>query len=456
VIRGLPLLVGGLVGCVGEVVDPPRTQAPTLCDETYADRTVGLKRCSPGVYEGYTLFSPNQYTATYLIDVSGQIVHQWDTDYRPGMSAYLLDSGNLLRTAQDNPGERFFAGGAGGRVQEITWDGEVVWEIAYNSDTYFLHHDIEPMPSGHILMLAWTYVDTQTAIEAGRDPEKIDGQGVWVDGLIEVDPSTDEIVWSWSVFDHLIQDVDPDQDNFGVVAEAPTQIDFNVVTEGGGPVGGMNPDWNHLNSVDYNPRLDHIVVSAAHQNELWVIDRASGEIVYRWGQPQNYGFEGAETLSGQHDPEWVDSGLPGGEHLLIFDNGVAQGRSRIVEIAPPVSESGVYERPENQAWGPESPTWIFEAGSDFFSAHLGGADRLPNGNTLVCEGVTGRFFEVTSDGDVVWEYVNPVNADGPVRQGEEPGGAGVPANGVFRADKIPLDHPGLAGRDLTPLGTIER
>jgi len=413
----LPLMF--IAGCAQSDADGDRHRpaSSSPCDVTYSDRSVGLQRCHPGVFEGYTLFSPDLYTTTYLIDILGEVVHRWDTEFRPGMSAYLLENGNLLRTAQDNPGDRFFAGGSGGRVQEIDWDGSVVWDFAYNSDAHFLHHDIATLPSGNILMVAWEYFDKDAAIAAGRDPEQVDDQGLWIDGLIEVDPSSDEIVWSWSVFDHLVQDRDPSRDNYGVVADSLDKIDFNNVPPFGGPMGGMNPDWNHINAVDYNAELDQIVVSSAHQNEVWVIDRTSGDIVYRWGQPANYGASGTLEFSGQHDAKWIAEGLRGEGNLLIFDNGLFEGRSRVVEIAPPYGVGGGYERVPGQAWGPNEPEWTYSDPGAFFSSHLSGANRLPNGNTLVCEGVAGRFFEVTSEGEVVWEYVNPVNADGPVTQG---------------------------------------
>jgi len=458
--RRLLWLVAVAVGCEPDPTEVQRPSSPTTpeaspCDVVHEDHTVGLQRCHPGVYEAYTLFSPDQYTTTYLIDLGGEVVHQWDTDYRPGMSAYLLENGNLLRTAQDNPGDRFLAGGAGGRVQEIDWEGGIVWDFAYNSDAHFLHHDLAPLPSGNILMLAWEYIDRDTAIAAGRDPEKVDAQGVWVDGIIEVDPTNDAIVWSWSVFDHLVQDIDPSKDNYGVIADTPSRIDFNNVPAFGGPMGGLNPDWNHLNGIDYNPTLDQIVVSSAHQNELWVIDRETGEIVYRWGRPENYGAPGAAMLSNQHDPEWIEPGLPGEGHLLVFDNGVGEGRSRVLELDTPVGEDGRYARGTGEAWGPVGPSWSYEDPGAFFSSHLSSAERLANGNTLVCEGVRGRFFEVTSEGEMVWEYINPVSADGPVAQGQQGGGMGFPTNGVFRAEKYAADHPALVGRDLSPRGPIE-
>ncbi len=451
-----------LAGCTKPEVIVDSSSGDTATDAVspcakreHPGNTVGIQFCRPGTADGYTLFSPNRSGTTYLIDVNGDLVHEWQTNYYPGHAAYFLENGNLLRTAQDNPGTRFMAGGGGGRVLEYDWDGNVVWDFAYNTDEHFLHHDVELMPSGNILMLAWEYFDRSAAIEAGRDPGNVDMQGVWVDHIIEVDPTSDAIVWEWHLFDHLVQDVDPTKGNFGVIADNPDKIDFNLTTPFGGPLGGMNPDWNHINGIDYNAELDQIIVSSHNQDELWIIDKVTGSIVYRWGKPANYGAPGDQRLSAQHDPEWIDPGLPGEGDIIIFNNGLLWGNSSAMQFAPPIGGDGSYPLTPGEAWGPQELTWIFEDPGEFFSTYVSGVNRLPSGNTMICEGATGRLFEVTDAGEVVWEYINPVTSQGPLAQGDDPGDR-TSENGVFRADKFLPEYPGFAGRDLTPQGPIER
>jgi hypothetical protein len=138
---------------------------------------------------GYILFTPLRSTSTYLIDYDGDVVHSWPSEYYPGNAVYLLENGNLLRMGNLR-NSTFDAGGAGGIVQEINWDGNVVWEFEYTSDQFLLHHDIEPLPNGNILMIAWDYISADEAIYAGRNPSLLQDGALWVDKIIEVDPST--------------------------------------------------------------------------------------------------------------------------------------------------------------------------------------------------------------------------------------------------------------------------
>jgi hypothetical protein len=134
---------------------------------------------------------------------------------------------------------------------------------------------------------------------------------------------------------------------------------------------------------------------------------------------------------------------------MVFDNG--SGRlggdyASVVEVTPPLAGDRSYTLLPGVAFGPARPTWTYPApGRPSFRADfLSGAHRLPNGNTFICAGPSGRFFEVTARGDSVWEYHNPFS-------GDAPNPAGDPAHSVFRATHVPPDHPALAGRVLTPL-----
>ncbi len=432
------------------------------------DQTVGLFTYDTAIYRGYTLFAPMSSSATVLMDDFGRMVHSWEAVNAPAASVYLLDNGNLLRTNHLTG-----SAGAGGGVQIFDWDGNVVWDYVYWSDTYLQHHDIEPMPNGNVLILAWEYKTVAEAVAAGRNPALLDDTLLWPEHIVEVKPTgptTGEIVWEWHLWDHLIQDFDPLADNYGVVEDHPELMDLNYAPTG-------NPDWIHANAIDYNAELDQIVISARTMNELWIIDHGTtteeaagntggrsgmgGAFLYRWGNPLVYraGTAADQKLFGQHDVHWIPEGLPGAGNLLVYNNG--QGRtegnySTVDEIVPAVGVGGRYARPASgEPFGPASAIWSYVADppTSFYSNILSSAQRLPNGNTLICAGRIGKFTEIDENGQILWEYINPITATGGMNQGDvvQPG-----SNFVFRALRFTSDFPGLAGRTLIPETTLER
>ena len=440
-------------------------------DEDRSGWTVGLVELSSGAYNGYTLLAPTPSTNIYLLDVCGRVVHTWDSDHVPGQATYLLESGELFRTISTGNNRIFTAGGAGGGVELLDWDGNVVWEYEYNSSTYIQHHDAEMLPDGNVLILAWELKSRTEAIAAGRNPSRINNDGLWPDHIIEVEPSGSSggtIVWEWHMWDHLIQDYDSGKDNYGVVANHPELIDLNYATSG-------VADWTHTNAVDYNAEFDQIVISVHNFSELMVIDHSTttaqaashsggnsdmgGDILYRWGNPQAYdsGDLSDEKFFAQHDAHWIEEGLPGEGDLMVFNNGTGRGYSTVDEIVPPVDANGDYDFGSGSSYGPDEQTWIYKADnpSDFFSGNISGAQRQPNGNTLICSGANGTIFEVTDGGDTVWEYVNPVTNRGVLSQGDSVSGQGSEANSVFRAYRYPSGYAGLDGRDLTAGDYIE-
>lgn len=447
------------------------------CDEQHPDWTVGLQSCSPDAFAGYTLLAPMGSTTTYLIDMFGREVHSWPSSHRPGLAVYLLENGNLLRTASTVGMESPFPqGGAGGRVEEIDWDGNVVWEYDCSSSDRLSHHDVERLPNGNTLIIAWETRTAAQAISAGRDPETVDDV-LHPDSVIEVEPtgsSGGDVVWEWHAWDHLIQDHDPSKANYGVVADHPELIDINTGTS------AMEvSDWNHLNAVDYDAELDQILLTSHTLSEIWIIDHDTttaeaaghsgggrghgGDLLYRWGNPSLYGAGSSQDrqLYAQHDAHWIEDGLPGAGDILIFDNGMGRPGglySSVDEIAPPVDQGGDYPLAAGAAFGPSELAWSYAADdpADFFAENISGAQRLPNGDTLVCAGTEGWLFEVTGEGDVVWSYVNPVTSAGVLGQGETvPTGPHGSTNTVFRAYRYPAEYPGLAGRDLTPGDYVE-
>jgi uncharacterized protein DUF1566/arylsulfotransferase ASST/beta-agarase/YXIM esterase-like protein len=410
-------------------------------------------------YEGYNLFSLLGTTTAYFMDNNGNYVHSWDTDYTPGNSMYFLENGQLLYTGGVH-NTTFRADGAGGIIQLIDWDGTVTWEYEYSSTTHLQHHDVEMLPNGNVLMIAWQMKTEAEALAAGRDPSLLDAGELWPGSIIEVQPTgptTGDIVWEWHGWDHLVQDYDPTKANYGVVADHPELIDLNYA-----PIN--EADWFHSNAVDYNAGLDQIVLSIHSFSEFWVIDHSTttaeaaghtggnsgkgGDLLYRWGNPQTYGAgTAADTqLFHQHDVEWIGAGLPGEGNILAFNNGLGRpgdDYTSIVEIVTPVNPDGSYTLAAGSAYGPAAPVWTYTADppTDFYASYISGAQRLPNGNTLTCVGADSYLFEVTASGETVWEY-QVVEPD-PDR------------NAVFRVERYAPSYAGFDGTPLDDEGAFE-
>ncbi len=445
--------------------------------------TVGILLNEPSAFSGYTLFSPSSSTMTYLIDNEGRLIHSWSSAYKPGQAVYLLDNGDLLRTANPQSGNanRLNAGGAGGRVEKYDWQGHLLWAFEYNNDQHRLHHDVKHLTNGNVLMIAWEYKTAEQAIAAGRKPTLLSENALWPDHILEVQPdgtSSGTVVWEWHVWDHLIQDYDAAKANYGNVSQHPELIDVNYSALANQQKGSA--DWNHTNSIAYNPVLDQIILSIHNLCEIWIIDHSTttaeaaghsggrygkgGDLLYRWGNPQAYraGGTGEQQFFGQHDAQWIDEGFPGSGHILVFNNGLrrtAGSYSTVDEFIPPLDNNGIYPAlPLGSAYAPAAACWCYKAENptDFYSSNISGAQRLANGNTLICEGSSGHFFEVTAAGQVVWSYINPVTANGILTQGADiqPGGQKI-ENSVFKIRRYSQDFSGFIGRDLTPGDPIE-
>ena len=434
------------------------------------EQTVGLFLNTTAAAPGYTLFAPMSYNVTYLIDNNGELVQSWFSDYRPGLSVYFLENGDLLRTRRLQ-GQLFQTGGRGGGFEIIDWDGELVWEFDYFSDQYWQHHDIEPLPNGNVLLIAWELKADMVAIENGRNPNLLGGNlqpsGFWPDHIIEVNPESDSIVWEWHVWDHLIQDYDSSKLNYGVVSDHPELVNINYPSNPPSSSG----DWLHINAVDYNMELDQILLSVHHFGEIWIIDHSTttaeaanhtggnsgkgGDLLYRWGNPQNYrrGDQEAQLLGRQHDPRWIPEGFPGAGNILVFNNNEFHPngvRTSVFEIIPPITDHG-YVLENGRPFGPDGPVWSYSNTDSFFSPFLSGTHRMQNGNTFITSGPRGRFLEVTSAGKIVWDYWSPYSGDVHILNGSPPAAPIPMIYSVFRATKIPPNHPGLAGRELRPL-----
>jgi hypothetical protein len=431
-------------------------------------QTLGLFRNDTSTFVAYTLFTPLTSKFTYLIDNKGRLIHTWRSTYSPGLSVYLLEDGSLLHSARVG-NTTFSAGGSGGRVERFDWDGNLLWSYQYSNTEHCQHHDAAPLPNGDVLLVAWEMKTQAEAIAAGRNPSLIGEGKLWPDHIVEVNPSTDSIVWEWHVWDHLIQDYDSTKANYGDPAQHSELVDLNLVKPGN-PHGPA--DWLHVNSVAYNPEFDQIIISAHNFSEVWVIDHSTtteqarghtggrqgmgGDLLYRWGNPSAYraGDTSNQKFYGQHNAQWIQPGLSGAGHILVFSNGGRRGYSSVDEFIPACDSTGQYPRPApGTPFGPSAQCWVYYATprTAFFSQNISGAQRLPNGHTRICEGDDGTFFEVTHDSQVVWRYVNPATDSTRLYQGDTlPVGPGGKQNNTFRAPCYAPDYPGLVGKDLTP------
>ncbi len=404
----------------------------------------------------------------YLIDNCGRLVHSWQCSTRPGNTVYLEKDGTLYRAANvEDP--QIQAGGGGGLIERYDWDNNLLWSYKYSSESFRAHHDFQVMPNGNVLILAWEEKNIESAVNAGRITNVLTGSKLWPEHIVEIKPTglnSGELVWEWYLWDHLIQDNDPDKMNYGVVSENPGKIDINYIRP-----GHDGPDWIHANSIDYNSELDQILLSSNCFDEIWVIDHnittseaagVQGDLLFRWGNPQTYrqGTDGDKQLFGQHSAHWIPQGLPDENKILIFNNG--KGRpddlySSVVKIEP-IIHNGKYQIDSNNRFLPITYDWEYTANppTNFYSRIVSGAQQLPNGNILIDDGIHGTFFEITNSGETVWKYINPVTTHGIATQGdsvEDAYGEGI--NVVFRIHKYPFTYRGFEGKDLSPGDPIE-
>jgi outer membrane protein assembly factor BamB len=279
--------------------------------------------------------------------------------YPPGNYGYLTERGTLFyngKVAEES--DRFISRQPwkAGAALESDWNGRVLWEVRHPDH----HHDGIRLGNGNVLLLCLSRLsqDIVTRVKGGMPGTEHDGE-MYGDYLVEMTTSG-KVVWEWRTWEHL----SPEADRITAIQE-------------------RREEWTHGNGLAELPN-GNIVVSFRTISTVIVIERATGKIVWKLGAP---------PLSGQHAPAPLSNG-----NLLIFDNGPHRldhplPFSRVIEVEM-ADKKIVWKYQEN-------------AERDFFSSRISNAQRLPNGNTLICEGDTGRLFEVTSDGELVWEYVNP-------------------------------------------------
>ena len=425
------------------------------------------------VAEGYTLFAPVSSTSTFLVDNCGNLINRWDSDKLPGLSVYLQENGNLIRTRRED-NNTFFAGGVGGGIEIFDWDGNLLWEYVLSNEQNILHHDVAPMDNGNILAIAYDLVTKEDAIALGRQADYIPERGMWVDKIIEIQPLPNNgfaIVWEWNSFDHVVQDQDPNLPNFGRLDQNPEKLNINYFR----PTASPESDWMHSNAIDYNEELDQILLNSRNFNEFFVIDHSTttieamgstggqsgrgGDFLYRWGNPQTYGLgtEIDRKLFAQHDAHWIAPGKKDSGKVFVFNNGLNRpgGTISTVDIIEtPIQDDGSYLKEEGRPFGPENPNFVYgdNPGDEFFvSPRISSVQQLPNDNILIGSGSEGILIELDDALDVVWRYVIPLSIEAPLPQGSDPF-----ANSMFRAYKYALDFPAFVNNQIVVGDPIEQ
>jgi len=373
---------------------------PELEQNTLKRRGVGLRACEPKrAFAGFTLFAPHfvENRTVYLVDLQGEVVHTWNMPYPPGLSGCLTERGTLFyngRTSEQSFLSRFpFKGGV---VLEADWNGKVLWEVRHPDH----HHHGILLRNGNVLLHCMGEVPEEIArrvkggmaegnMQSGQYASRpvSEADKMYSDYLAEVTPAG-HTVWEWRTWEYL----DPVADGIAEV-QAPRTL------------------WAQGNSVEELPEGD-ILASYRPTSTVIRISRKTGKIVWKLGPP---------TVAGQHAPTLLENG-----NVLIFDNGPHRlddsvPYSRAIEVDP-ATNAIVWKYQDKPAW-------------NFFSPRMGCAQRLPNGNTLITESSFGRFFEVTKEGEIVWEYVNPFF--GKPFFGGPPGSE---SNQVFRAVRYSADE----------------
>jgi hypothetical protein len=404
-----------------------------------------------------------------LMDDHGEIAHEWHTpNHTPEATvAYLLPDGNLLRgtsKAHYVEMEETFPVGGSGTVTIEAPDSTVLWEWDhYEPGGECTHHDLEMLPNGNVLAIAWVSVDTEDARAVGWTQQG-DRTRLFLDKIIEVKPNFEtggsEIVWEWNAIDHIVQNVDPALPNFGEPADHPEKIDINwpqldSVQFNGGQL-------LHMNSVSYHVDEDVLLLSSAIFAEAWIIDHSTtteeaagstggrygkgGDLIWRYGNPQTYGGDPADQiLYWQHDTYFLTDAVPHTGDMLVFNNGMRRGAdgrpemdqicmgmvtgayADVLELTIPRDENGMFTM-----HGETETVWSYNSDGkdDVYSPFMSGAQRMPNGNTLMMQACDKRIVEVTPDGEMVLDF----HVGGPGR--------------IFRIYKYAPDYAGITALGL--------
>ncbi len=409
-------------------------------------------------YNGYTLLQSNP---ARLIDMEGNLVHQWNAAL--GGDAQLTDDGTLLRASATqldygNPLQTGQWGGVQGRLREWNWEGDqLLWDIELAGADWISHHTYHRMPNGNTLVLVWERHSRRDAIRNGRHPKTVNPEGAigtepnagvyigdfWPDRIVEVAKCNPhalhcyQVVWEWRAWDHLCNRQKADCIDINYRIPRPTDLTHR-----------SSADFMHANGIDYDPVNDLVILTSRAFGEFYFIDHATGDIVYRWGnpaawdkkaRPASYMEDGDTYLFGPHGTNIAESS-PGQVTVLVFDNGWLRpsgNRSRVLQVSVNLYDKDYYAKPD----------WSFQtvSANSLNSEFVSFPQRIGT-NTLITSGVEGHLIEVSNDREIVWEYINPPTI-GNVPQCEiinETTGA----NFMFRAYRYGPDYADIGHRSF--------
>ena len=304
-------------------------------------------------WPGINLFT-NDVNEAYLMDMAGRRLHTWrlPEEFTHCEHFELLAGGHIAAVC------------VGQGLVKLDRESNVVWELRKP-----FHHDLEVQADGSFRVPI-----------VGRW-RRYQGRKVGFDGVAHVSPEG-EMLSRWRTWNRL--------ETLQALHE-PSHLDEAYA----GELPKKSFDYYHLNTVEILPdtplgrrdprfRAGNLLVCLRNVHLILIVDQATDEVTWSWGPGE---------LSFPHMPTMLESG-----NILVFDNGVDSGNSRILEIEPLSGEI----------------VWLFEGDppESFFSKRRGSNQRLPNGNTLICQSEEGRVFEVDAAGELVWEFWNPEIRDG--------------------------------------------
>ncbi len=387
---------------------------------------------------GYVLCGAYSAKTTILLDKTGSITYSWNHTTPNGYSVYLLENGNLLRTAQVGS-EVPVPAGAGplqGLIEEVDPRGNVVWSYQLADSVYCTHHDMKTMPNGNIIACAFELKTKEDMKAVGIDTSLLTGGGMGGGGrtmlaemIFELKPDRSgggnhEIVWEWHIWDHIIRKEQAPQHPELFSTDISNQV--------------LMQQWVHLNGLDYCPRRDLIVFTSRLFSEVFIIDHSTttaeaathsggthgkgGDLLYRWGRPGNY-LTSYDTVitperirirtngdtvrtpadtnitKKEHANDWVNvlhcctfipEGYPGGGNIMFFHNNSnystgVRNVSQVIELALPLDVNGRFIHSAGTPFSPDQPTWIYAPADSFHSPYMSSAIRMPNGNTIAHE-----------------------------------------------------------------------
>jgi hypothetical protein len=393
-------------------------------------------------WNGYTVLTPLGPHGAIVIDMNGNTVKQWpELVGSSGGPARILPGGFVVGAADARAGfqeahalvQQDFAGNVVWRFdrsEEIeSRDGTTPWSARQHHDWqrsdfpagYYSPGAPPPATSGvKTLILTHTNVAQPNVADVLLQDDRI------------IELSWDgEVLWEWIASDHI--------DELGFAEDAR-----DAIRNAPGPFAARNGfDWLHLNSATYvganrwhddgDARFapENVIISSRSANIVAIVSREDGSILWRLGPDfrETEATRAIRQIIGQHHAHLIPPGLPGAGNMLIFDNGGSGGYGFATPAAPNGTNS--LTRASSRVLEIDPVTlevvWSYSAGARFYSSNIAGMQRLPNGNTLITEGAGGRMFEVTVDGEIVWEYMSPYfSAQGPTQN-----------NAVYRAYRLP-------------------